>query len=368
MAAPSRHVAVCIHAPLAQHTWQCSAQSTRSTRSTRSTLSGLAPATLTAAVALSSACALRGRHLRRLRRSRERFWQTLDFRSWTTGVQDPKAPLPKVPLPCPDIRETEVREFEENGVVLLRGVIPEWVPYLKQVTLHQMEHPQVTAVLTSLRTFFSMDYVQAGLFLTNQGYLDFWYSSCIAQLVAKLKGSKEVRLIVDQLNVNPYLPPFTEPEKFHTDVGVISAVAEEKDVVRCWIPLQKAQRHGLGTLEFQLKDRRIRFEDVEEGDVVMFTPTIPHRVLFPPDGETYEQDRCVVIASLHASNGGPHPLEVPEFPRLFPERDESEVQARANERLYSNLDRYFDLWGKPTQLLDEWMQFITYREIGRAHV
>ena len=81
------------------------------------------------------------------------------------------------------------------------------VPYLKQVTLHQMDHPQVTAVLTSLRTFFSMDYVQAGLFLTNQGYLDFWYSSCIPQLVAKLKGSKEVRLIVDQLNVNPYLPP-----------------------------------------------------------------------------------------------------------------------------------------------------------------
>ena len=49
---------------------------------------------------------------------------------------------------------------------------------------------------------------------------------------------------------------------------MISAVAEEKDVVRCWIPLQKAQRHGLGTLEFQLKDRRIRFQDVEEGDVV----------------------------------------------------------------------------------------------------
>lgn len=33
----------------------------------------------------------------------------------------------------------------------------------------------------------------------------------------------------------------------------------------------------------------------------MFTPGIPHRVLFPCDGETYEKDRCVVIASLHAS-------------------------------------------------------------------
>ena len=92
------------------------------------------------------------------------------------------------------------------------------VPYLKQVTLHQMEHPQVTAILTSLRTFFSMDYVQAGLFLTNEGYFEFWQNSPIGEVVAKLKGaSVEVRLIVDQLNVNPYQPPFTEAEKFHTD-------------------------------------------------------------------------------------------------------------------------------------------------------
>lgn len=55
------------------------------------------------------------------------------------------------------------------------------------------------------------------------------------------------------------------------EVGVISAVAEEKDVVRCWIPLQKAQRFGLGTLEFQVGDQRIRFDDVEEGDVVTRT-------------------------------------------------------------------------------------------------
>ena len=47
------------------------------------------------------------------------------------------------------------------------------VPYLKQVTLHQMDHPQVTAVLTSLRTFFSMDYVQAGLFFDEPGLFGF---------------------------------------------------------------------------------------------------------------------------------------------------------------------------------------------------
>ena len=124
---------------------------------------------------------------RSLRRgSRDRFWQTLDFRSWTTEKQDPQEPLPKASC-SPDITEAQVRrfsrvlpnmslyfqkfsiylqiaglstfawgtyrilqipiilvalwlwrphffplqvrEFEENGVVLLRGVIPEWVPW-----------------------------------------------------------------------------------------------------------------------------------------------------------------------------------------------------------------------------------------------
>ena len=242
---------------------------------------------------------------------------------------------------------SQVREFEENGVVLLRGVIPEWVPgqiffaclkqtkhelkimcfaqmakyakstkvccrmnfqmsevpYLKQVTLHQMDHPQVTAVLTSLRTFFSMDYVQAGLFLTNQGYLDFWYSSCIAQLVAKLKGSKEVRLIVDQLNVNPYLPPslglrrlscrwhmvttcdnnswasleteqwnavdmstlshpwrrrgrFTEPEKFHTDVRDSERLRMCIQCCNVLYPLKSLKNHQIAQLFMVLKARK----------------------------------------------------------------------------------------------------------------
>ena len=51
-----------------------------------------------------------------------------------------------------------------------------------------------------------MEYVQAGLFLTNEAYYRFWYKSNVGSLVAKLKRSKEVRLIVDQLNVNPYQP------------------------------------------------------------------------------------------------------------------------------------------------------------------
>ena len=98
------------------------------------------------------------------------------------------------------------------------------VPYLKEVTMHQMEHPQITAMLTGLRTFFSMDYVQAGLFLTNEGFWNFWKYSPVAQMAATLKGSQEVRseateaplllafdrpqvrLIVDQLNVNPHQP------------------------------------------------------------------------------------------------------------------------------------------------------------------
>ena len=42
-----------------------------------------------------------------MRGNRERFWKTLDFRSWTTGVQDPKEPLPKGSR-CPEIHESQV--------------------------------------------------------------------------------------------------------------------------------------------------------------------------------------------------------------------------------------------------------------------
>lgn len=79
--------------------------------------------------------------------------------------------------------------------------------------MKQMEEPQITAMLTGLRTFFSMDYVQAGLFLTNEGFWNFWTSSggrTVGRLAAQLQGleesESEVRLIVDQLNVNPHQP------------------------------------------------------------------------------------------------------------------------------------------------------------------
>lgn len=50
--------------------------------------------------------------------NRGRFWKTLDFRSWTTGVQDPKEPLPKGGR-CPEIHESQVRHFETFYTVSL---------------------------------------------------------------------------------------------------------------------------------------------------------------------------------------------------------------------------------------------------------
>ena len=74
---------------------------------------------------------------------------------------------------------------------------------MKEAVEHQMEHPQarnvsrffcarhcaedeVSAFVTGLRSFFSMDYVQAGLFLTNDRFFDFWKSSNVPALVAQL--------------------------------------------------------------------------------------------------------------------------------------------------------------------------------------
>ena len=86
---------------------------------------------------------------------------------------------------------------------------------------------------------------------------------------------------------------------------MISALARAEEVVRVWIPLERsAMREGVGTLEFRLKGgERRRFEEVEPGDLLMFTPTIPHRVLFP-ETNIYDEDRCVLIASLWGGAGG----------------------------------------------------------------
>ncbi|CAE7221790.1 unnamed protein product [Symbiodinium sp. CCMP2592] len=298
-----------------------------------------------------------------------RFWRSLDWRRWHWSAEMQRADtivMPPTSSEGPQRRvseeeasgqkplKEEVREFEEFGVVLLRGAITEWVPFLKEAVEHQMEHPQVSAFVTGLRSFFSMDYVQAGLFLTNDSFFDFWKSSNVPALVAQLLRCEEVRLVVDQLNVNPHCPPFTDAGKFHTDVGVISAVARAEEVVRVWIPLERsAMREGVGTLEFRLKGgERRRFEEVEPGDLLMFTPTIPHRVLFP-ESEIYDEDRCVLIASLWGGAGGAagasaasasaptqsesetrsrSPMAVPEFPRLFPTLDKAELQAREERR------------------------------------
>ena len=86
-------------------------------------------------------------------------------------------------------------------------------------------------------------------------------------------------------------------------MGAISALAKEQDVVRCWIPLESAREKGVGTLEFEVRGQRRRFTDVKAGDVLMFSPWIPHRVLFPPNDIYEKEDRCVLIASLHGHRG-----------------------------------------------------------------
>eukprot|EP00930_Biecheleria_cincta_P071555 TRINITY_DN59045_c0_g1_i1.p1 TRINITY_DN59045_c0_g1~~TRINITY_DN59045_c0_g1_i1.p1 ORF type:complete len:418 (+),score=58.63 TRINITY_DN59045_c0_g1_i1:14-1267(+) len=336
-----------------------------------------------AAVALLSGATWRWRarpHRRLPRFSRQalgrdpRFWRTLDPRRWTSGLQDPAT----VRLPSgvqrgdpPQhfaITEEQVHTFERDGVVLIRGVLCDWMDFLQQASLHQMENPQVSAILTSLRTFFSMDYIQAGLFLTNSRFHDFWHHSPLGHVAAQAMRAEEVRLVVDQLNVNPHCPMFTEVDKFHTDVGVTSALARKTDVLRCWIPLEKAREQGRGTLEFIVGDdgERRRFEQVEPGDVLLFSTSIPHRVLFPPEGNYGGHDRCVVIASLHAtrssSSAEDNPMALAEFPRIYPESIASEVAARNEQRLYSTLQQYLRLWGSPSALLDEWLQFITYNE------
>ncbi|CAK0854258.1 unnamed protein product [Prorocentrum cordatum] len=69
-----------------------------------------------------------------------------------TGVQDPRVSLPAgvvagQPPQTLHISEQQVAQFEEDGVIMVKGGLKEWVPYLQAITDHQIENPHVWSLV-----------------------------------------------------------------------------------------------------------------------------------------------------------------------------------------------------------------------------
>jgi len=286
------------------------------------------------------------------------------------GVQDPQIPLPagvvagQAPQPF-TITEEQVRQFEEDGVIMIPGAMKEWVGFLRAGTDHQIENPHVWSLVGRMSGLY--DYIQRNMWMTNNSFRDFFYYSPLGTILAKLGRTEEVRVSTDMLLVNP-----NKGFGWHQDNQ--NGPIEFGDAIRWWVAMDRCGQDDFGAPEYLLGSHRNTsvsddavFVDRQSGDLSSFsrsTKFVPeagdliiwnsrtiHRIVAPP-GQTWEagtQRRAfggtvAKAGTLYRNKGGAsgisdlaghkqqtgEKLGGPYFPRIYPTRDEEEETYRAD--------------------------------------
>lgn len=289
------------------------------------------------------------------------------------GVQDAGVPLPAgvTPGQLPqrlEVTEEQVIQFEEDGVIMIRGAMKDWVPYLQGITEHQIENPHVWSLVGRMSGLY--DYIQRNMWMTNDGFRDFLYYSPLGHLISQLGRTKEVRCTTDMLLVNP-----NKGFGWHQDNQ--NGPIDFPDAMRWWVAMDKCGENDFGAPEYLCGSHRnktvsdtavfVNLEDgdlsefprrakfvAEPGDLIIWDARTIHRIISPPGqrweegtqrralGGTVAKDGAVYlnkggasgISDLagHSQKNG-EKLSSPYFPRIFPERDLAEEQMRANRKI-----------------------------------
>jgi len=287
-----------------------------------------------------------------------------------SGVQAPKVPLPSgvVAGGSPQqlqLTEAQVAQFEEDGVIMIKGGLKGWVDFLRAVTEHQIEHPHVWSLIGRMSGLY--DYIQRNMWMTNDGYRDFLYYSPLGHVVSQLARSPEVRVSTDMLLVNP-----NKGFGWHQDNQ--NGPIDFPDAVRWWTAMDSCGQDGFGAPEYLLGSHRnqtvskdavfVNLKDgdlsgfqrrtlfmPEPGDLIIWDARTIHRIVAPPgqqwvegtqrrafggtmakSGATYlDKGGASAISDLagHEQVGG-EPLGGPYFPRIYPARVEEEEALRAS--------------------------------------
>lgn len=116
-----------------------------------------------------------------------------------------------------DITEEEIRRYEEDGIVLLKGMFDqEWVERLRELAEQDMVapgrlHQELTRTGNSGRFFFD-----TFMWTYNDGFKDFVFNSPAARIAGKIMRSDKVNIFFDQLLIKE--PGTSERTPWHHDM------------------------------------------------------------------------------------------------------------------------------------------------------
>eukprot|EP00913_Durusdinium_trenchii_P034306 g32098.t1 len=175
------------------------------------------------------------------------------------------------------VTEEQIEQFQEDGVIMIKGAMKEWVEYLQKVTEDQIEKPHLWSLVGRMSGMY--DYIQRNMWMTNNGFRDFLYYSPLGHVVSQLGKTEEVRCSTDMLLVNP------------------------NHAIRWWVAMDPCGQDGIGAPEYLLGSHRNQsvssdavFVSLEEGktrytpepgDLIIWDARTIHRIVAPP-GQKWE--------------------------------------------------------------------------------
>lgn len=289
------------------------------------------------------------------------------------GVQDPCVPLPsgvtagQVPQRL-EVSEAQIKQFEEDGVIMIKGGMKNWVDFLQAITDHQIENPHAWSVVGRMSGMY--DYIQRNMWMTNDGFRDFLYYSPLGHVLAQLGRSEEIRVSTDMLLVNP-----NKGFGWHQDNQ--NGPIDFPDALRWWVAMDRCGEQDFGAPEYILGSHRnksvsdeavfVNLEDgdlsnfdrrskfiPEPGDLIIWDARTIHRIIAPP-GQSWEEGMkrralggtaaksgaiyldkggASAISDLagHKLQGG-KPLDGAYFPRIYPSRVDAEEDIRSKRAI-----------------------------------
>eukprot|EP00442_Polarella_glacialis_P046322 CAMPEP_0115068608 /NCGR_PEP_ID=MMETSP0227-20121206/12072_1 /TAXON_ID=89957 /ORGANISM="Polarella glacialis, Strain CCMP 1383" /LENGTH=676 /DNA_ID=CAMNT_0002454869 /DNA_START=99 /DNA_END=2129 /DNA_ORIENTATION=- len=299
--------------------------------------------------------------------------KALNLTKLSFGVQEPSVCLPAgvVAGQAPqqlEITEDQVRQFEEDGVIMIKGGMKAWVEFLQGATEYQIERPHIWSLVGRMSGMY--DYIQRNMWMTNNGFRDFLYYSPLGHIVSQLGRTPEVRCSTDMLLVNP-----NRGFGWHQDNQ--NGPIDHPDAIRWWCAMDRCGQDDFGAPEYLLGSHNNKsvsgdavFVDLEDGDLSNFakkTKFIPepgdliiwnsrtiHRIVAPPGQKWTEgtQRRAIggtmaKAGTIYLNKGGASSISDlagheqvngellggPYFPRIFPNRIPEEEAARTANQI-----------------------------------